>query len=172
MAIARSTGDQKWENRATGQLGIIAGVNGDLGRAAVALQTANAKAGALHDAGAQVYFITWLANGMTVQGMADRALPLIDRALDIVKTTPEAGFQFNSTSQRFALLYTCPTKLPLSRKERKHSNYSNRRVHTRKQSGLFGAETKLLNQAGLLTREEHANGEAEKYFTETASVAQ
>src|ERR1700744_2828339 len=37
QTLARSIGDRKWENRASGELGIVAGVNGDVGAAAVAL---------------------------------------------------------------------------------------------------------------------------------------
>ena len=35
QTLARSIGDRKWENRASGELGIVAGVNGDVGAAAV-----------------------------------------------------------------------------------------------------------------------------------------
>src|SRR5689334_5811067 len=45
-ALARSIGDRKWENRASGELGIVAGVNGDVGSAAVALLKAINTAGA------------------------------------------------------------------------------------------------------------------------------
>jgi hypothetical protein len=37
LALAKSTGDRKWENRASGELGIVAGVNGDERTAAAAL---------------------------------------------------------------------------------------------------------------------------------------
>ena len=44
LAIARKVGDQKWENRAKGELGLVAGVNGDIGSAALALYGAISKA--------------------------------------------------------------------------------------------------------------------------------
>ena len=59
--LAKSLGDPKWENRATGELGIIAGVNGDLGTAAVALVAAISKAAELHDLAGQLNFSVWLA---------------------------------------------------------------------------------------------------------------
>lgn len=43
--IAGAIGDHKWQNRAAGELGIVAGLNGDVGTAAVALFGAIRKAG-------------------------------------------------------------------------------------------------------------------------------
>jgi hypothetical protein len=63
QTLARSIGDRKWENRASGELGIVAGVNGDVGTAAVALLKAIGTAGALKDVAGQISFATWLANG-------------------------------------------------------------------------------------------------------------
>ncbi len=172
LAIAQSTGDQKWENRAAGELGIIAGVNGDLGRAAVTLQKAIAKAGALHDIGGQIYFTTWLANGMTVHGMADRALPLLDRALDTVKASPEAGFPVQLYIAKIRALIYLPDKTAALEKRAEAKQLLERALAYAKQNQILGAETELLNQAGLLAREEHANADAEKYFAEAADIAQ
>lgn len=172
LAIARSSGDQKWENRAAGELGIIAGVNGDLGRAAVALQGAIAKAGALHDVGGQVYFTTWLANGMTVHGMADRALPLLDRALDTAKASPEAGFPVQLYIAKIRALIYLPDKTSALAKRAEAKQLLERTLAYARENQILGAQTELLNQAGLLAREEHANADAEKYFAEAASVAQ
>src|SRR5581483_1125084 len=78
--IAVKSGDQKWENRAKGQLGLVAGVSGNIGAAGMALYSAMAKAEQLGDALAYLHFATWLANGMAVNGMADRAIGILDRA--------------------------------------------------------------------------------------------
>ncbi len=92
LALAKSIGDRKWENRATGELGIVAGVNGDERTAAAALLQAITTAAALNDVEAQITFNTWIANGMTVQGMADGAIQFLDRALGLIATEPDAGF--------------------------------------------------------------------------------
>jgi hypothetical protein len=88
--VAKSIGDQKWQNRAAGQLGIAAGLNGDIGTAAVALFGALSKAAAMHDVAAQVTFSVWLANGMSVHGMGDKAIQILDRAIDTVKHAPDS----------------------------------------------------------------------------------
>ena len=59
--LAKSLGDTKWENRATGELGVISGVNGDLGTAAVTLVAAIGKAAEIHDLAGQLNFSVWLA---------------------------------------------------------------------------------------------------------------
>src|SRR6185312_4706267 len=91
-ALAKSTGDRKWANRAEGELGIIAGINGNIGDAAVALLKAISTAEALHDPPAQISFSTWLANGMSVNGRADKAIAVLDRAANLVPKDPDAGF--------------------------------------------------------------------------------
>src|SRR5260370_27755616 len=92
QSMAKAIGDLKWEKRAAGELGIVAGVNGDVRGAAVALVKAINTAVALNDVAGQILFATWLANAMSVHGMADRAIPLLDRALTLVGKEPDAGF--------------------------------------------------------------------------------
>jgi len=71
--------DAKWQNRARGELGLLAGVNGDLASAALALQQAIGKAESLGDVAGQLHFTIWLANGMAHNGRPDAALRLLDR---------------------------------------------------------------------------------------------
>ena len=91
LSLAKSINDRKWENRAAGELGIVAGVNGDLGTAGMALFKAMNTASALHDLAGEISFATWLANGMAVHGMADRAIGNVRRAFpcdDRASTNP------------------------------------------------------------------------------------
>ena len=64
---------------------------GNLGPAGLMLFSAINKAAELHDVAAHMTFSIWLANGMTVNGMADRALKVLDKALDAVRNEPNAG---------------------------------------------------------------------------------
>jgi hypothetical protein len=61
-------------------LGLVAGMN--LAAAVLALFKAITRAGQLGDMSSEVYFATWLARGMSVNGMADRALQLLYQATD------------------------------------------------------------------------------------------
>ena len=92
LALARSINDRKWANRASGQLGIIAGINGDIGSAGMALFKAMNTASALHDVAGEISFATWLANGMAVHGMADRAVSLLDHPFELARQNADAGF--------------------------------------------------------------------------------
>jgi hypothetical protein len=84
LATAKKAGDEKWENRARGELGLIAGINGNLGAAGQALYAAIAKADQIGDISAHINFTTWLVNGMAVHGMADRAV-LVDQTIAYTK---------------------------------------------------------------------------------------
>lgn len=78
--IATQTNDTKWQNRARGQLALIAGVNGDVGSAGLGLMQAIQRATDIGDTAAVIHFSVWLANGMTMNGMPERALPVLDKA--------------------------------------------------------------------------------------------
>jgi tetratricopeptide (TPR) repeat protein len=85
LEAATVAGDDRWQNRAAGELGLVAGVNGNTGGAAIALLKAITRAEQLGDIPTEIHFATWLANGMSVNGMADRALQLIERANELAR---------------------------------------------------------------------------------------
>src|SRR5580704_4431105 len=64
LAVATAAGDRKWQNRANGELGLVAGLTGNIGAAGAALYLAAMKAEQLGDTSGEVSFATWLANGM------------------------------------------------------------------------------------------------------------
>jgi CHAT domain-containing protein len=172
LSLAKSLGDQKWQNRAAGELGIVAGVNGDLGTASVAIRNAIRQAVVLHDLSAEVYFSIWLANGMTVNGMADRALPVLDHALDAVKQNPDAGVPAQLYIARIRALIYLPDRAAALAGRAEAMQLIDQTLSTARQGKILGAQTELLNQAGVLAREDHRLADAEKYFNETARVAQ
>src|SRR5207248_1104658 len=170
QTLARSIGDRKWENRASGQLGIVAGVNGDVGAAAVALLKAISTAGALKDVAGQISFATWLANGMTVHGMADRAVPLIDNALNLVSKEPDAGFPVQLYIAKIRALVTMPDAAGKGPAEAKR--LIDVALKYARENEILGAQTELLTQAGLLAMAAHDAATAEKCFQEVVDVAE
>jgi CHAT domain-containing protein/tetratricopeptide (TPR) repeat protein len=172
LVIAKSAGDQKWMNRASGELGIVAGLNGDLGTAAVALTKAISTAEALHDIPAEVNFSVWLANGMSVHGMADRALHVLDGAFAVVQHDQGAEVPIQLSIAKIRALANLPASpgAPSPRAEAKR--LIEQTLIDARRGKILGAQTELLNQAGLLARGEHDLGRAETYFSETAEVAQ
>src|SRR5947209_3088158 len=170
QTLARSIGDRKWENRASGQLGIVAGVNGDVGAAAVALLKAISTAGALKDVAGQISFATWLANGMTVHGMADRAVPLIDNALNLVSKEPDAGFPVQLYIAKIRALVTMPDAAGKGPAEAKR--LIDVALKYARENEILGAQTELLTQAGLLALAAHDLPTAQKCFQEVVDVAE
>ena len=170
QTLARSIGDRKWENRASGELGIIAGVNGDVGAAAVALLKAISTAGALKDVAGQISFATWLANGMTVHGMADRAIPLIDNALNFVSKEPDAGFPVQLYIAKIRALVTMPDTAGKGPAEAKR--LIDVALKYARENEILGAQTELLTQAGLLAVAAHDSATAQKCFQEVVDVAE
>src|SRR3954463_9462959 len=62
LDTATAANDPEWQNRARGELGIVAGMKGDIGAAGMALFKAIDTAEQIGDVGAAINFRTWLAN--------------------------------------------------------------------------------------------------------------
>jgi CHAT domain-containing protein len=170
LAIARKVGDQKWENRAKGELGLVAGVSGDIGSAALALYGAISKAEQLGDVAAHINFATWLANGMAVHGMADRAVPIIDRAADLAKRSGYAEVPLLLSIAKIRAL----TNLPDPQTDQNKEIVNRLIVATLAEAEnehVLGAQTELLIEAGqIATRRGDPSG-AEKYFHQATEVS-
>ena len=170
LAIARKIGDQKWENRAKGELGLVAGVNGDIGSAALALYGAISKAEQIGDVAAHINFATWLANGMAVHGMADRAVPIIDRAADLAKRSGYAEVPLQLSIAKIRAL----TNLPEPQIEQNKEIVNRLIVATlaeAEKEHVLGAQTELLIEAGQIAVRRHDQAGAEKYFREAVEVS-
>jgi tetratricopeptide (TPR) repeat protein len=168
--IAVKAGDPKWENRATGQLGLVAGVTGNIAGAGMALSSSMAKAEQLGDAPAYLHFATWLANGTAVNGMADRALGILDRAdafarkhgfseLPLQLSIARVRALMNLTdAQRERGLTDAGKLIPalLAQAERDH---------------VAGAETELLNAAGEIAALRKDFNSVEKFYLQAVTVA-
>jgi hypothetical protein len=85
LSVATNAGDPKWQNRANAELGLVAGPGGNIGAAGTALYQAIMKAEQLGDVQGEISFATWLANGMSINDMADRALQLLERAAELAR---------------------------------------------------------------------------------------
>jgi CHAT domain-containing protein len=170
LVIASKIGDQKWENRAKGELGLVAGVNGDIGAAALSLYGAIAKAEQIGDVAAHINFATWLANGMAVHGMADRAVPIIDRAADLAKRSGYAEVPLQLSIAKIRAL----TNLPEPQADQNKDIVNRLIVATlaeAEKEHVLGAQTELLIEAGQIAIRRHDQSGAEKYFREAVEVS-
>ena len=169
--LAKSIGDLRWENRAVGELGVVAGINGDLGTAGLTLFGAIAKAAELHDIAAQMNFSIWLANGMAVNGMADRALKVLDKASDAARNEPAAGIPIQLHIARIRALINLPEGPKREAGLIEAQRLIEETMISARSTNTLGAQAELLNQAGVIAKRKGDLSGAAKYFSETAGVA-
>ncbi len=94
QAIAENLGKKQWETRARGELGLIAFLEGDSGKAARLVGGALLSTMASGDVGGQVRFLELIGNGLNEIKRHDDALHFYDRAIKLSATTKDAGFPF------------------------------------------------------------------------------
>lgn len=102
--LARDLGDAGWQNRAAGELGMIAFLKGDTGGATKAVQAAYDTATKSGDVGGQLRYLSSIANGILLAGYAPVALGFVDRALKLAQEHPETGFPFVAYSTKVLTL--------------------------------------------------------------------
>ena len=83
--IAKSLGDDRWATRASGELGVIAFLEGNSGRAAKLLGGALVSTMANGDKGGQIRFLEMLGNGMVEVNRPSEALMFFERAIKIAE---------------------------------------------------------------------------------------
>ena len=92
--IAKSLGDDRWATRASGELGIIAFLEGNSGRAAKLLGGALVSTMANGDKGGQIRFLEMLGNGMVEVNRPAEALMFFERAIRIAESDKDCGLPF------------------------------------------------------------------------------
>jgi CHAT domain-containing protein/tetratricopeptide (TPR) repeat protein len=103
-ALATELEDAGWQNRADGELGMIAFLKGDTGAATKAVQVAYDTATKLGDIGGQLRYLSSIANGILLAGYAPIALGFVDRALKLAQEHPETGVPFVALSTKVLVL--------------------------------------------------------------------
>ena len=169
LAIAKKIGDPKWENRAQGELGLVDGTEGDIGKAGMALYSAVVTSAKLGDVAAHISFATWLANGMIIQGMGDRAMPLIDNA---TKVALENGYTEVPLRLSIAKIRAMMNQPDPKRETVIEANKLIASTLAQAQNEhVLGAQTELLNESGKFALRRGALSAAERAFTQAAEVA-
>jgi CHAT domain-containing protein len=169
LTIATSISDAKWQNRARGELGLLAGVNGDLASAALALTQSIVKSESLGDVPGQLHFSIWLANGMARNGRPDAALRILDRATALAEKSGH-DMPLDLYTARITALTSLPEdQLPKGR-ETARAVLSTALAQARS-SGIVIAEGALLNQAGQLELDAGNTTAAESAITKALGIA-
>lgn len=92
--VARQLGDKGWENRAVGELALVAFLKGKTGDASTMVQQALRVATESGDVGGQLRYMGAIGNGLLMAGSPTVAMGYTDRALQLAAAHPETGFPF------------------------------------------------------------------------------
>lgn len=102
--LAAQLGEKGWENRAGGELGMIAFLKGNTSEATKAVQQALETAKVLGDVGGELRYLSAIANGLLLAGYPQIALGFTERALAFAAQHPETGFPFVAYSTKVLTL--------------------------------------------------------------------
>src|SRR5271166_4456805 len=92
--IAKSLGDDRWATRASGELGVIAFLEGNSGEAAKLLGGALVSTMANGDKGGQIRFLEFLGIGMVEVNRPTEGLMFFERAIKIAESEKDSGLPF------------------------------------------------------------------------------
>ena len=90
--LARQIGDLFWEERAEGELGIIAYLQGETEKAVMLNAEAFQKAKQLKDVAGMIRALSLKGVGLLERDEADQAMTYLDQALSLVKSNPDVRF--------------------------------------------------------------------------------
>jgi CHAT domain-containing protein/Tfp pilus assembly protein PilF len=94
LQIANALGESQWAARATGELGVIAFLEGHTASAVSLIGKAILSAYRTGDTTSQVRLLAMLGNGFNEERRFSEALMMFKRAIAIAESTPDAGFPF------------------------------------------------------------------------------
>jgi len=181
--IAKSLGEAQWEARATGELGILAFLQGDSRGAAKMVGDALLSAMASGDTGGQVRFLEMLGNGFnTVQRYAE-SIAFFGRAIKIAEGIPDAGFPYMAFEGKAEALVgenkfedarqTLNLALGVARKNEKFGHQSQIFIQLGElelRTGSRERATAFLEQAGELGRDHAFFRMADQAFFDLANI--
>jgi CHAT domain-containing protein len=94
LKLAQQLGEHAWANRASGELGLLAFLEGNPLRAGRMVGRALITARATGDVGAEIRYLELLGDGFTEIDRQDEALAAFDKAINLARATPDAGSPF------------------------------------------------------------------------------
>ncbi len=94
LELAKTSGDKRWQARATAELGFIAFMEGDVERATSMLKTAMISMYLQGDIGAAIYYGSIIGNGMVETGNPQSGIKYCDTAIKMAAGIKDMGFPF------------------------------------------------------------------------------
>ncbi|MCU1304911.1 MAG: hypothetical protein JWQ87_5195, partial [Candidatus Sulfotelmatobacter sp.] len=164
LQIANELGESQWAARATGELGIVAFLDGNTASAVSLVGKAILSAYRSGDIGSQIRLLSMLGNGFNEERRFSEALTMFQRAIATAESTPDAGFPFMAYGGEAAALSglhkTAETTKLLEKALTVARSQENR-----------ANEADLLVQIGEVAMADHKVAEARSQFTEAGGIA-
>jgi CHAT domain-containing protein len=163
-SLAEGLGEHGWANRARGELGLLAFLEGDSRKARRLVGKALLSAMANGDVGGEVRYLEFIGNGMNELNREYEAIPFFNRAIKVAKSTPDAGCPFMAYEGKATAL------VALNREPEAETLLEEALGEAQAQSKL-GHETQLLILLGELARKSGHDEQAPRYLEEAAQRA-
>lgn len=162
--ISKSLGESQWVTRASGELGLIAFLEGNPGRAARLLGSAVLSTMTNGDTAGQVRFLELLGRGFEEVNRHAEALKFFDRAIKLAEAEPDCGLPFMGYEGKAQALVS------LGRTDEAKEVLENALAKARAQEKR-GHEAQLLILLGKLATQRGDRQEAVKYFEDAGQFA-
>src|SRR5271157_2050093 len=164
QTLAESLGENGWANRARGELGLLAFLEGDSKKARSLVGRALLSAMASGDVGGEIRYLEVVGNGFNELNRQDEAMAFFNRAIKVAKGTPDAGFPFMAYEGKADAL------VALNRKPEAELLLKEALRQAQAESKL-GHETQVLILLGELAQKSGDPEQAVKYLEEAAQHA-
>jgi CHAT domain-containing protein/tetratricopeptide (TPR) repeat protein len=162
--IAKSLGESQWVTRASGELGLIAFLEGNPGRAARLLGGALLSTMTSGDTAGQVRFLELLGRGFEEVNRNAEALRFFERAIKLAEADPDCGLPFMGYEGKAQAL------MSLGRTDEARSVLESALAKAQSQ-GKRGHEAELLVRLGRLAAQTGNRQQALKYLEDAGQFA-
>jgi CHAT domain-containing protein len=163
--IATSLGEEQWVARASGELGILAFLDGNTAFAVSSVGKAILSAYRTGDIASQIRMLSMLGLGFNEEKRYSEALTMFKRAIATAETTPDAGFPF------LAYRGEAATLIGLHETEQAKKLLTHALATARAEND-FSHEAELMVRAGEAAMAENRIGEAQSQFLDAGRIAE
>jgi CHAT domain-containing protein len=163
--VARQLGDKAREARASGELGIIAFMDGDTGASLELLAGALKTSIELKDIGAHIRYLNLMGNGLTLFGRPEDGIRYYDRALQLVRSTPELDTSTMAIAGKARALVALGKRAEAEKLFQESLDLARRRNRR-------GLAASLLTELGNLAGEAGQSKRAIDYYQEAVRLAE
>src|SRR6185437_14921156 len=164
LKIATDLGERQWAARATGELGVIAFLDGNTASAVSLIGKAILSAYRTGDTASQVRLLSMLGNGFNEERRFSEALTMFKRAIATSESTPDAGFPFMAYAGEAAALSGL-------HKTADATKLLEKALSAARAQGNRANEADLLVQIGEVAVADHKVAEAKSQFTKAGRIA-